>query len=280
MEASHYDAGTAYVSFDGHRSDDFNPYVFKTNDFGRTWVDISGNLPDGHSVHVIKEDVKNPELLFVGTEFACFVSVDGGASWARLMGDMPTVAFRDLVIHPRDSDLVAGTHGRSIWILDDVSALQQLNEDVLASEVHLFEPRVATQWLNLSKGRVQPNLKFRGQNPPSDVSICFYLKLTAVEPVEIVISDPFDASRKQVLEVEGLAGINQVRWNMRIGGGEGRGFGRGTAGRGGRRGGARSGGRNATPAGPGDYLVKLTVGETTLTSKIRIRQDPMLNKEN
>jgi hypothetical protein len=146
VEASHFDAGTAYASFDGHRSDDFRPHVWKTSDYGRTWTNISSNLPRGEPVYVIKEDIKNPNLLFVGTEAAAHASTDGGATWQRLMAGMPTVPVHDLVIHPRESDLIAATHGRSIWILDDISPLQQLTPQVLASDAHLFNPKTATIW--------------------------------------------------------------------------------------------------------------------------------------
>ncbi|HEX3160498.1 MAG TPA: hypothetical protein VHQ45_18410, partial [Gemmatimonadaceae bacterium] len=126
VEASHADAGTAYVTFDGHRSDVVRPWVFKTTDFGRTWVDITSNLPMDQPVHVVREDRRNPNLLFAGSETAVHVSLNGGGRWTRLMNGMPTVATQDLVIHPRDGDLISGTHGRSIYVMDDITPLQQL----------------------------------------------------------------------------------------------------------------------------------------------------------
>ncbi|GAG05671.1 unnamed protein product, partial [marine sediment metagenome] len=139
VEASRFKKGTAYLTFDGHRSDKFKPWVFKTTDYGKTWTSISNNIPDGHSVYVIKEDLKNPDLLFVGTEFAVFYSINGGRTWTKLNNNMPTVAVHDLVIHPRDNDLIAGTHGRGIWILDDITPLQQATKKVLEADAHLFE---------------------------------------------------------------------------------------------------------------------------------------------
>ncbi len=126
VEASHFDVRTAYVVFDGHRSDIFTPWIFKTTNFGSKWESITDGIAEGHVVHVVREDVKNPSLLFAGTEFAVYASLNGGGRWHRLMNGMPTVATQDLVIHPRENDLVAGTHGRSIWILDDITPLQQL----------------------------------------------------------------------------------------------------------------------------------------------------------
>ena len=167
VEASHFEEGTAYLSFDGHRSDNFQPWVFKTIDYGQTWTNISNNIPDGHSVYVIKEDLKNPNLLFVGTEFAVFYSINGGRSWIKLNNNLPTVAIHDLVIHPRDGDLIAGTHGRGIWILDDITPLQQATDEVLAAEARLFESRHAIRWLSIERGsaRYRGHFFFQGQNP-------------------------------------------------------------------------------------------------------------------
>jgi photosystem II stability/assembly factor-like uncharacterized protein len=125
--ASVHDEGTAYATFDGHRDNDFLPYVMKTTDHGRTWTSISSDLPRNSSVQVIREHHDNPELLFVGTEHGVWATTNGGRSWSQLPG-MPTVAVHDLVIHPRDNDLIVGTHGRGIYIYDDLTPLQQLAE--------------------------------------------------------------------------------------------------------------------------------------------------------
>ena len=215
VEASHFHGGAAYVTFDGHRGDDFTPYVVKTTDFGETWVSIKGNIPDGHSLYVIREDYINENLLFVGSEFACFATIDGGKNWARFMNGMPTVAFHDLVIHPRDFDLVAGTHGRSIWIADDLTPLQQITPEVLSKEVHLFTNRIATRWQSVSLGRKQSFFIFRGENPPSGAFIHFYLKSLPDGKVSMEIHDP-DGKRMAILRVSPKPGINKVRWNMRF----------------------------------------------------------------
>jgi hypothetical protein len=212
VEASHFEAGTAYVSLDNHRYDDTKPYVYKTTDFGATWTDISSGLPDG-SVYVIREDFKNPKLLFVGTEFALYTSIDGGTSWHRMMKDLPTVAIHDLILHPRDADLVAGTHGRSIWIADDVTPLQQLTNDVLTKDVHMFENRVATKWIRINLGRKQPDFEFRGANPPSGALIYYYLKKAPESPITIEIQDR-EGQHKEVFDVEAKAGINRAEWDL------------------------------------------------------------------
>ena len=153
VEASRTAEGTAYLTFDGHRSDDFKPYVFVTKDFGKTWASLANGIPDGQPVYVIREDPKNANLLFLGTEFGVFFSVDAGKQWNSLKLNMPTVSFHDLLIHPRDNDLIAATHGRGIWILDDISALQQATPTVLAEDAQLFTTtRPATRWLRIQRG--------------------------------------------------------------------------------------------------------------------------------
>ncbi len=130
------------------------------------------------------------------------------------MQGLPPVAMRDLVIHPRDADLVAGSHGRSIWIADDITPLQQLTPDVLAKDVHLFTNRVGTKWRSMSKGRIQAYFKFRGGNPPPGASINFYLAQVPAS-LRVVVEDPF-SGRQQVLPAEPRAGLNRVRWNFQF----------------------------------------------------------------
>jgi photosystem II stability/assembly factor-like uncharacterized protein len=218
VAASHFDAATAYVTFDGHWVDDTAPYVFKTTNRGASWADISGNLPrenPGTTVHTIVADSKNPDLLFVGTEFGVYVTTDGGANWDKFMNGLPPVAVHDLVIHPRDADLVAGSHGRSIWIADDITPLQQLSPSVLSSGVHLFDSRYGTKWLNFSKGRIQSFFKFRGRNPPRGAPIDFYLASDPTDSIHIDVEDLF-SGRVVHLTVVGKAGVNRVRWNMQF----------------------------------------------------------------
>ncbi len=228
VEASHFAMGTCYVTFDGHRSDIFTPFVFKTTDFGKTWQNITNNLPHDHPVYVIREDTKNSDLLFVGTEFAVFVSIDGGQSWERLMNGMPTVAVHDLMIHPRDNDLIAGTHGRGVWICDDISPLQQLNQNCLSSEAYLFDSSVATRWHGISRGATRGHQLFFGSNPlsmsqvppdnsPSDIAntatIDYYLKESLDEKPGLEIKD-LDGDRTFTALLEKSPGIHRFRWDI------------------------------------------------------------------
>ncbi len=221
VEPSHHDAGTMYVVLDNHRLDDMDPHVFVTRDFGATFTDISGNLPNGIGSYVVNEDPVNPNLLFVGTEFGVYASIEGGNDWFKLSSGMPNVAVRDLLIHPREADLVAGTHGRSIWILDDITPLRQMSSAVQASDAHLFDNKTATKWVNINLGRKQPNFLFRGGNPPSGAAINFWLREAPDGEVRLEVSE-FTGDRLAV---------------VRPGGGGGRrGGGRGRGGRGGFRG--------------------------------------------
>jgi hypothetical protein len=230
VEASHFDKGTCYVTFDGHRSNIFAPYVFKTTDFGKTWVNIVNNLPQNHPVYVIREDPKNRNLLFVGTEFAVFVSIDGGESWERMMKGMPTVAIHDLLIHPRDNDLIAGTHGRGVWICDDITPLQQLKKDVLTSEAFLFESPVTTRWHGISRGATRGHQLFIGPNPlsmsqmppnnsPTEIvntaTISYYLKTSSDSGPSLKIKD-LDGKQTYSASLENSPGIHRFRWDMRF----------------------------------------------------------------
>lgn len=210
VEASHHEEGTAYVTFDNHRYDDNQPYVFKTTDFGKAWTNISAGLPEKYSVYVIVEDPVDPDLLFVGTEYGVHFTVDGGQSWQGIKNNMATVAIHDLVIHPREGDLVAGTHGRSIWIMDDISALRQLDE-VGDAAVHAFKPQEATQWISINTGRKQPAFMFRGENPDRGGKLHYYLKEAA--KVTIVVEDISGQHRFEMTD-EGEKGINRVLWRL------------------------------------------------------------------
>ena len=194
VEPSHHDAARAYVVLDNHRLDDMDPHVYVTDDFGATFRDISGNLPDGIGSYVVNEDPVNPNLLFLGTEFGVYASVEQGINWFKLSTGMPNVAVRDLLIHPRDADLVAGTHGRSIWILDDITPLRQLTPRVSASDVHVFENKTATKWVTINLGRKQPDFMFRGQNPPAGAAINFWLRQAPAGNVSLEVSE-FDGDR-------------------------------------------------------------------------------------
>jgi photosystem II stability/assembly factor-like uncharacterized protein len=233
LVASRFDKDRAYATFDGHRNDDFAPYVFVTADAGQSWKSIVSNLPNGGSVRVIREDVKNPNLLFVGTELAAFVSLNRGAKWLRLMNGMPTVAVADLVVHPRDGDLIAGTHGRSAYVMD-ISPLQELAEDVLAKDLHLFriEKSTAFRYRVYTHDEFLGEKKWIAENPPFGVTISYLIGKEAAgtptdsedngdegeesekENVKILVTD---TAGKTVRELEGPLGpgLHRVQWDLR-----------------------------------------------------------------
>jgi len=206
VEASKHAKGRTYVTFDNHRFDDNSPYVYVTENYGETWKNITSNLPKDYSVYVIKEDPINPNLLFVGTEESVYFSYDRGLSWEKLGSQLPTVAIHDLVIHPRDGDLIAGTHGRSIWILDDISPLRNLTAD---NKNKLFDTRESTQWIRINTGRKQPYFEFRGDNPPYGAIINFFSNSN--KKGEISISNLAETNFYSK-EINMIKGINRFIW--------------------------------------------------------------------
>jgi photosystem II stability/assembly factor-like uncharacterized protein len=268
VETSHFNEGTCYVTIDGHESSNFRPWVFKTTDYGRTWTNISNNIPDGQPVYVIREDLKNPNLLFIGTEFGIYFSIDDGKSWTKLNKNMPTVAVQDIVIHPRDNDLIAGTHGRGIWIMDDITPLQQLTPEILASEAYLFKNRPATKWLRISTGGGGGSLYYRGENPQSGSAyIHYYLGQQATGPIQIEISD-ITGNLKRLYTVQTQPGVGRLVWDMRFDiTPEQRQIQPSPGGRG--------GGVMGVQASPGEYAVRMLVNGKVYTSSIIIRNDPL-----
>jgi photosystem II stability/assembly factor-like uncharacterized protein len=264
VTASAYEDGRVYASFDGHRSDDMNPYVYVSNDFGQTWTSIRSNLPMG-SVYVIKEDPKNRDLVYLGTEFGLFASLNRGETWVR-WPNLQTVAVYDLIIHPRDNDLILATHGRSFQVFDDITPLQQMNPSVLASDGRLFDIRPATQFIPNESSWFKGGRDFLGANPDFGAYINYYLKAPAKEDVKITITD---SAGKVVRELTGSkeAGLHRVLWDLRT-----------------------------TPAGPttigfyfqpeivnlgafvlpGEYRVKLSGAGADQTKPVRVEGDPLV----
>jgi len=215
VEASYHDPATAYVSIDGHKSDDLAPYVYVTRDYGESWTDISADLPESGNVNTIRQDPHNPRLLYVGTEFGFFVSLDEGGSWHRFMPNLPVVRIDDVLVHARDNDLVLATHGRSVLIMDDITALQGLTAEVMNSDVHLFEPRDAVDWRgDVRQSRsVTGNKNWTGENAPPGTAISYYLAAPA-RGVTLQITDPLTGEVVRDLEGPGAAGLNRVQWNL------------------------------------------------------------------
>jgi len=216
VEASRFDEGTCYVTFEGHRNDDFHPYVFKTTDYGKTWTAIAAGIPDNQPVYVIREDLKNKNLIFLGTEFAVFVSRNAGQSWTSLSLNLPTVPVHDLLIHPRDNDLIAATHGRGFWIMDDISGLRQATETVAAQDGAIFEPgKPGTRWLRMGRGGYgRGDLFFKGDNPPQGALIHYYLKSKPEKPATLEISDITGQMKTIYLLDTGEAGIGRIAWDF------------------------------------------------------------------
>ena len=214
VEASKHKKGTAYVTFDNHRFDDNRPYVYVTNDYGKSWKNITGNLPEKYSVYVIKEDYIDENLLFVGTEESVYFSKDKGNSWEKLGKNLPTVAIHDLVIHPREGDIIAGTHGKSIWILDDISPLRFLNEN----KSNLLPTRISTKWIKINTGRKQPYFEFRGENPPYGAIINFYSN-SKINGELLISKDEFESEKnapsfRKSIEIN--KGINRFIWPFKL----------------------------------------------------------------
>ncbi|MDX6305912.1 MAG: hypothetical protein QOI77_2881 [Blastocatellia bacterium] len=275
VEPSHYDAGTCYLAVDGHRFDDLKPYLFVTRDYGATWTSIVGNLPVWGTVNVVREDPKNKDLLYAGTEFGLYISLDGGREWKPLMSGLPTVRVDDILVHPRDNDLIVGTHGRGIYILDDISALQQLTSGkVLDKDVFLFDVRPGTQWLNdVRLGRYTGGAKiYRGNNPVPGTAISYYLKAVPTTDVKITIADYTGKVIRTIVGTKEI-GINRVQWNLR-GDVPARGNLPGFGGGGGGGGGFGGFFNIGPPIDPGTYFMKLSVNGKDFTTKVVIETDP------
>jgi hypothetical protein len=217
VEASPFEAGGAFVTFDGHRTDDHNPYVFVTKDFGETWTSLKSNLPMGN-VNVITADPRNRNLLFLGTEYAFYVSLNAGKEWKPFMQGLPTVRIDDIIIQPREHDLIAGTHGRSIWIVDDISSLEQLNDQTMEGDAYLFDIRPATAWINdiQRQSTVGGEKHFRGQNPEPGSAISYWLKGNASR-VQVKITDIAGNAVRTIDDGPKAAGLNRVHWNLQRG---------------------------------------------------------------
>jgi photosystem II stability/assembly factor-like uncharacterized protein len=243
IECSHFAAGTAYLALDRHRLDDRSVYLFKTTNYGYSWKSLAGNLPSGGPVRVIREDPRNRNLLYVGTEFGLFISLDGGRRWLPVRG-LPTVPVPDLVVHPRDQELVIATHGRSLYVLD-VVPLQELTPRVLAGAAHLCSVRKNTDYppVKSPKGRVAGD--FIGTNPPVGASCYYYLRDAPAGPVRLSIQDK---RREKVCVLTGatVAGLHRISWDLR-----------------------RADTRLPVP--PGEYVGVLIVGGQEYRQKIKVQ---------
>jgi len=218
VEAGLYDAATAYAAFDRHTFGDMDPHVYKTTDYGKTWTSlVAADSGVRGYAHVIKEDRVAQNLLFLGTEFGLWISLDGGKHWAQYKGhDFPSVPVRDIVVHPRESDLVLATHGRGIWIVDDITPLRKLTPEVMGQEAAFLSAKPAEQRLEANGGWVDGSAVFTGPNPPDAAVITYYQKKRHIfgrMKLEIL-----DAQGKLVdtLPPNSRRGISRVEWPMRL----------------------------------------------------------------
>jgi hypothetical protein len=250
IEASWYDAGTAYVSLDGHRNDDMRPYIYKTTDYGQTWRAVAGNLPAWGFVNSIRQDPVNRNLLYAPTEFGFYISLNDGGEWHKFHPNLPDVRIDEVLVHPRDKDLVLATHARGIWIMDDISALQNLTPEQMQQEATLFKPRDAVQWRQDRRNNTEvPGDKWwEGQVAPQGTAIAYYLR-NAAKDVRVTITNTATGQAVRTCIGTGDAGLNRFQWAMSgdAGGGAG-GGGFGGGGRGGRGGQAAE--APAAPTGP------------------------------
>jgi len=284
IDASPFDAGTAYIAVDRHQFDDLKPYIYKTSDSGKTWTKLGTGIPDNTFVRVVREDPKKKGLLYAGTETGVFISFNDGAKWQPLKLNLPTAPIHDLVI--KENDLVLATHGRAFWILDDVSPLRQYNEETGAKDAFLYKPSTAYR-LQAGGGAERHPSKRTGQNPPAGAVIYYYLKdapkkdteakveildasgsvirtysSTEYEPLEEPL-DPDDKKPEKQLKPD--AGLNRFVWDLRYEE-------------------ARrvpgyylweySAGARGPVAVPGHYQVRLTVGSQTQTADLELKLDP------
>jgi photosystem II stability/assembly factor-like uncharacterized protein len=279
--ASRYNEGSAYATFDGHRNNDFGIYVYTTTDHGENWKPIRTGLPDNSGVvNVIREHHRNPKLLFAGTEHGLFISPDQGAHWTKLKLNLPTVPVDDIAVHPRENDLVLGTHGRSIWIFDDLTPLEQWSDAISVEDLHLFDIRPAIAWRIVNRGGAIGQKVFLGPNPPSGALITYYLKSKpdSKEKVKVTISDK---DGKVIRDLDGTkeAGVNRVNWDLRTqsvteppqtatetpagppAAAAGGGFG---------------GFTGALRVEPGEYTVKVAAGKHEQSKTVVVEEDPRI----
>jgi hypothetical protein len=238
VAASGHDLGTAYVVKSGYREDIFKPMIYRTRDFGRSWEDIGRGLPDAPT-SVLWEDQVNPDLLFVGTDTGVYFTIDGGKAWIPLKNNMPPLPVRDLLVHPREKDLVVGTYGRGIWVTN-VGPLQELTPEVLDKDFHLFD--IVAKPVDTTSQRARwGNYHMTGDNhlrTPNErpgLPVFYYLKGKPPNPLTLNIVD-CDGNTVAKLKAKAEPGIHKLVWNSR-------------------------------GAGPGTYRVVLTDGTTEQVKK-------------
>lgn len=266
IEVSSHNAGTAFVAINNYRNNDFTNYLYKTTDGGQTWTSIVGNLPANRVVRTLREDPRNPSLLYLGTEFGLYISNNGGRNWMQIKNNMPTLPFNDLVVHPRDNDLILASHGRGIWILDNLNPVQELTPNVANQDAALFNIPTAERINYVSEGAHVGDMFFRGQNPTRGATIDYYLKNTVTsDQISLTIHDTH-GNLIRTLSPDTTAGIQRESWDLNhedlapIPSNRGRGF-----------------GLSGPPVVPGNYIAKLTVKGNSYTQTFNVIDDHRLD---
>ena len=269
VEPSRVNANTAYIAFERHMFDDFKPYIFKTTDGGKSWTSISGNLPAKAYVQIVREDPRNTSLLYAGTELGLFASYDGGKNWLALnLKNLPNVAIHDILVHPRENDLILATHGRSLWIFDDATVIQQMTPRILESNAHLFSVRPGLRFTSRFTRYGIGDKVFTGPNPAGGALITYYLKEKLDDKAEFKMQ-VYDRDGKLVQDLERPSrekGLNRIAWDLRLGGPEVRrpptpeqiAFG---------------GGSRGPMVLPGTYTVRMTVGGKVYEQPVEVKLD-------
>jgi photosystem II stability/assembly factor-like uncharacterized protein len=265
VEPGHFDEAAAYVTFDLHTFGDMRPFAYKTTDFGQTWMPlVAQDGPVRGYAHVVKEDLVNRDLLFLGTEFGLWVSLDGGKQWAQYRGgDLPSVAVHDLAIHPRDHDLVIATHGRGIWIVDDISPLRALTTEALAKEALFINAKPSVQNIPAGGGWVNGDAAFTGPNPPDEAVITYYQRKRHIfGDLKIEVLD----QGGQVLGIIPSGkrrGLTRVTWSMRL-----------KAPKAPAAATAAFGASIGPRVLPGTYTVRMTKDKQVYTTQLQVMADP------
>lgn len=273
VEPSISSAGMAYASFDRHMLDDFSPYVYRTSDFGRTWVNVTGNLPDNAYVWVVREDPLRPEIIYAGTELGLFISFNRGTRWVKLhMKNFPTVAVHDIIIHPQENDLILGTHGRGLWIFDDISFTREIYQELLEREAHLFRMRLALRHAVKPTRYGIGDREYTGENPPYGALMTYYLKSQVDQSKELRI-DIYDRDKNLVRRLKKIPaekGFNRVAWDLRE-----------TPPRQRKEEEQEEDFFSRGPRGPqvlpGTYTVRLVIGEQAIKEELTVRVDPTVD---
>jgi len=270
IHASEHDAGTAYVSASHWQTNDYTPYAYVTRDYGKTWKRITGNLPARGWVHVVRDDPKNPNLLYLGTEFGPYVSFNGGDRWYSLRLGIGATPVRDLLVHTRDNELVIGTHGRGLFILDDLTPLQQLAQ-ALAANSYVFDVKPATRYVIWGNDANLGQKHFQGDNPPYGALIYYYSR-NGGDTLRAAISDASGNHVRRLQPSVAQGGVGRIVWDLRH---DAPRPAAGSGGFGGGGGGGGFGGGGGGPAVvPGTYTLTVSLGGAEFRKSIVVEGDP------